>query len=80
MSGNNLDFLDMLTILSVALQIMGYKNDMSQSSNDDLMSELQRQDKAYLEKIIENENKILEKLADLQADILWGMPMWYAPY
>ena len=65
MSGNNLDFLDMLTILSVALQIMGYQNDMSQSSNDDLMKELQRQDKAYLEKIIENENKILEKLADL---------------
>ena len=80
MSGNNLDFLDVLTILSVALQIMGYRNDMSQSSNDDLMRELQRQDKAYLEKIIENENKILEKLADLQADILWGMPMWYAPY
>lgn len=47
------------------LQIMGYRNDMSQSSNDDLMRELQRQDKAYLEKIIENENKILEKLADL---------------
>ena len=65
MSGNNLDFLDVLTILSVALQIMGYQNDMSQSSNDDLMKELQRQDKAYLEKIIENENKILEKLADL---------------
>ena len=65
MNGNNLDFLDILTILSVALQIMGYQNDMSQSSNDDLMRELQRQDKAYLEKIIENQNKILEKLADL---------------
>ena len=80
MNGNNLDFLDVLTILSVILQIMGYQNDMSQSSNDDLMKELQRQDKAYLEKIIENQNKIFEKLADLQADILWGMPMWYAPY
>ena len=65
MSGNNLDFLDVLTILSVMLQIIGYQNDMSQSSNDDLMMELQRQDKAYLEKIIENQNKILEKLADL---------------
>lgn len=65
MSGNNLDFLDVLTILSVMLQIMGYKNDMSQSSNDDLMRELQRQDKAYLEKIVEKQNKILEKLADL---------------
>ena len=64
-NGNNLDFLDMLTILSVALQIMGYQNDMSQSSNDDLMRELQRQDKAYLEKIVEKQNKILEKLAEL---------------
>ena len=63
--GNNLGFLDILTILSVILQIMGYQNDMSQSSNDDLMRELQRQDKAYLGKIIENQNKILEKLADL---------------
>ena len=67
MNGNrsNLDFLDVLTILSVILQIMGYQNDMSQSSNDDLMRELQIQDKAYLDKIIENQNKILEKLADL---------------
>ena len=64
-NGNNLDFLDMLTILSVILQIMGYQNDMSQSSNDDLMREIKIQDKAYLEKIIENQNKILEKLADL---------------
>ena len=64
-NGNNLNFLDVLTILSVILQIMGYQNDMSQSSNDDLMKELQRQDKAYLEKIIDNQNKILEKLADL---------------
>ena len=52
-NGNNLDFLDVLTILSVMLQIMGYKNDISQSSNDDLMKELQRKDKAYLEEIIE---------------------------
>ena len=64
-NGNNLDFLDVLTILSVMLQIMGYQNDMSQSSNDDLMKELQRQNKEYLDKIIENQNKILKKLADL---------------
>ena len=64
-NGNNFDFIDLLTILSLVLQIMGYQNDMSQSSNNDLMRELQRQDKAYLEKIVENQNKILEKLADL---------------
>lgn len=62
---NNLSFLDMLTIFSVILQILGYQNDMSQSSNDDLMRKLQKQDKEYLEKIIENQNEILEKLAKL---------------
>ena len=71
MNGNNLDFLDVLTILSVMLQIMGYQNDMSQSSNDDLMKELQIQNKAYLEKIIENQNRILsilEKNNSMSAD------------
>ena len=62
---NGLDFLDILTTFSVMLQVVGYKNDISQSSNDDLMRELQEQDKRYLDKIIENQNKILEKLADL---------------
>ena len=62
---NGLEFLDILTIFSVMLQVVGYKNDISQSSNDDLMRELQKQDKKYLDKIIENQNKILEKLADL---------------
>ena len=62
---NGLEFLDILTIFSVMLQAVGYKNDISQSSNDDLMRELQKQDKRYLDKIIENQNKILEKLADL---------------
>ena len=62
---DNLGFLDMLTIFSVMLQISGYQNDMSQSSNDDLMRELQKQNKSYLEKIIENQNKILKQLADL---------------
>ena len=62
---NGLEFLDVLAIFSVMLQVAGYKNDISQSSNDDLMRELQKQDKRYLDKIIENQNKILEKLADL---------------
>lgn len=62
---DNLDFLDVLTVLSLLLQVKGYQNDLNQSSNDDLMRELQKQDREYLEKIIENQNKILEKLAEL---------------
>ena len=64
-SNNNFTTLDILTVLSLMLQIQGYKNDMSQSSNDDLMRVLQEQDRKYLDKIIENQNKILDKLAKL---------------
>lgn len=62
---NDLDFLDMLTIFSVMLQIMGVCSDSKDLSNNDLMEELQNQDRKYLEKIIENQNKILDKLATL---------------
>ena len=62
---NGLEFLDILTIFSVMLQVVGYKNDISQSSNDDLMRELQKQDKSYLDKIIENQNKILGILNEI---------------
>ena len=62
---NSFEFLDLMTILSLVLQIMGYQNDISQSSNDDLMRELQRQNKAYLDKILETQKEILEKLAKL---------------
>lgn len=62
---NNLNILDVLAIVSVILQIKGYQNDMSQSSNDDLMRELQRQDRTYLEKIIEKQEEILQRLAEL---------------
>ena len=64
-NGNGFEFLDLLTILSLVLQIMGYQNNISQSSNDDLMRERQRQNKAYLDKILETQKEILEKLAKL---------------
>lgn len=64
-NGNNLDFLDILTLFSVMLQVVGYKNDISQSSNDDLMRELQTQDREYLDRIIENQNEILKILKEI---------------
>lgn len=68
-NGNNLDFLDILTLFSVMLQVVGYKNDISQSSNDDLMRELQTQDREYLDKIIENQNEILSILSRIKEDM-----------
>lgn len=65
MNGNNNSFLDMIAILSVVLQISNYQNDLKSFSNDDLMNELLRQDREYFERIIDNQNLILEKLAKL---------------
>ena len=65
MQNNNLNFLDLLSLLSFSLQIAVYEQNQLQASTDDLMKELQIQDENYFKKIIENQNKILEKLAEL---------------
>lgn len=59
----NYSFLDMLNVFSVILQMIGYDQDQKQTSNDDLLRALQRQDREYLEKIISNQNQILEILS-----------------
>lgn len=65
MQNNNQGFFDLLSLFSVALQIAVYEETQRQATTDDLMRELQIQDEKYFKKIIENQNKILEKLADL---------------
>jgi hypothetical protein len=42
-----------------------YEQAQRQATTDDLMRELQKQDREYFEKIIENQNRILEKLANI---------------
>lgn len=64
-NNGNFTFLDVLTILSVILQISQMKEDVKQITTDALMDELQRQDSEYLETIISNQKLILEKLATL---------------
>lgn len=65
MQNNNNGFLDILTIFSLGLQMAVYEQTQRQATTDDLMRELQKQDREYFDKIIENQNKILEKLAEL---------------
>ena len=65
MQSNNNGFLDILTIFSIGLQMAVYEQSQRQATTDDLMRELQKQDREYFERIIESQNRILEKLADL---------------
>lgn len=65
MSGRQWSFIDMLTMFDTFLQVADFDMNMRQVGNDDIMRELQHQNKEYLEKIIANQEEILKKLADL---------------
>ena len=59
---NNDRLFDLLTILSIILQLQVYDEQKQQTNNDDLMHELQLQDEIYFKQIIANQYKIMEEL------------------
>lgn len=62
---NEFGLLDILTIISVVLQVSDHDKNSKQLTNDDLMKELQNQDRKYLDTIIENQNEILSMLRQI---------------
>ena len=66
-SNRDLTALDLLNIFGVFLQTMNYQSDLSQESNADLARHLQDQDKKYLERILENQNRIISILEESKA-------------
>lgn len=70
MSDNKqLSWLDLLTVLSMILQVESYEQNLKQTSNDDLLNELQKQDQEYLGKILDNQNKIINLLNDIASKL-----------
>lgn len=59
---NNMTALDLLNLFGVFLQALNYQSDLSQESNADIAKHLQEQDSKYLERILDNQNKILSML------------------
>ena len=55
-------FIDALTLFSVMLQMQNYESDLKSVHNEDIMNELQKQDREYLEEIIKLQKEILAKL------------------
>lgn len=54
--------MDMLSVLSIILQLQVMQEQKQQTDNDDIMQELQAQDSKYLNRILNNQYLILEKL------------------
>lgn len=59
---NNLDFLDILSILSFSISIANYNQNLQQSSNDDLMKEIDKKTTELLSKL---ESDISRQNADI---------------
>lgn len=64
MNYNELSALDLLNLFGVFLQAMNYQSDLSQASNTDIAKHLQEQDRKYLDKILENQNRIISMLEE----------------
>lgn len=56
----NLNILDVLTILSFILQLQNNEELQKQSSNDDIMRELETQDDKFFQTIIKQNNQIID--------------------
>ena len=67
MNNKELTALDLLNLFGVFLQALNYQSDLSQESNADLARHLQEQDKKYLERILENQKKIISMLEESKA-------------
>lgn len=61
----DLTALDLLNLFGIFLQVMNYQSDLSQESNADLAKHLQEQDRQYLSRILENQEKIMSMLDEL---------------
>lgn len=64
-----MDIFERLAILANVLQLANYEQNVVQTSNDDLMKELQKQNREYLEEIkelLKNIDKRIEKLERLK--------------
>ena len=64
MTNQELTALDLLNLFGVFLQALNYQSDLSQESNADIARHLQEQDKKYLERILENQNRIISMLEE----------------
>lgn len=69
---NNFDAYFLLSVIANLCQLADFEMNVSQLSNDDLMQELQKQDKilneqtqVYLKKIVEQNKQIIELLKNM---------------
>lgn len=64
MNNNNYDFFFLLNVIANVLQIQSYELLKQDISNNDIMESLRHQDNDYFEKIIKQNEEIINLLKD----------------
>lgn len=64
MLNDDFNVLERLDVIANVLQILNYIENTKQTSNDKIMKELQHQNAEYLEKIIKQNEKILQIIGE----------------
>ena len=66
MDNKQIDILDVINLISFAIGAVNYKENLEQSSNDDIMKKLDEQTKEMLGDIHEQLKKINERIDSLE--------------
>lgn len=66
MDNKQIDILDVINLISFAIGVVNYKENLEQSSNDDIMKKLDEQTKEVLGDIHEQLKKINERIDSLE--------------
>lgn len=59
-TAGNLEFLDIVNIVQLALSFINYHQNSRQTSNDEILKELNKQDNVFFMQILKNQEKILK--------------------
>lgn len=65
----NFGGLDGLNFYANLLQVASYQELLAQANNNDILRELDHQNKEFLEKIIQNQTEILNRLERLEKNV-----------
>ena len=58
--------LENLNTFANFIQVLSYQELLEQANNDDIMTELQHQNKAFLEQILLNQKEIIKRLERIE--------------
>lgn len=68
-TAGNLEFLDIVNIVQLALSFINYRQNSRQTSNDEILKELNKQDNVFFMQILKNQEEILKNQEEILKEL-----------